>query len=154
MTSRRKLRELIFKLLFEMEVGDHDAESLLEKFIIENELPVTNRKFFRLLIRGVAREIRAIDAIVEEYAEGWKIQRIARADLTILRMAILEMLFGLSGDEADKPVVINEAILLAKKFSGPDAGRFINGILGSISRDMNNKSKAVGIIAGDNVLKK
>ena len=154
MTSRRKLRELIFKLLFEAEVGQHDPESLLERFIITNEIPVANRKFFRSLVRGVIREIRGIDGIVEEYSEGWKIKRIARADLTILRVAIFEMLFGMSGDEADKPVVINEAILLAKKFSGPDAGRFINGILGSISRDMKNKTKTVGKIAGDNVLKK
>jgi len=154
LTSRRKLRELIFKLLFEMEVGEHDAEPLLERFIITNEIPVDGRKFFRSLVRGVVREIRAIDGIVEEYAEGWKITRIARADLTILRLAIFEMLFGLSGNEADKPVVINEAILLAKKFSGSEASRFINGILGSVSRDMKNKSKTVGRIAGDNVLKK
>jgi len=54
-------------------------------------------------------------------------------------MAIYELVFGLSGLEADPPVIINEAVLLAKKYSGIEAGRFINGILGNISRLIEKK---------------
>ncbi len=145
---------MIFSLLFQIEVGEHDSEQALQKSIEEEEIPSDEWGFYSGMIRGVAREKNALDGIIEEYARGWKLNRIAKADLSILRMAIFELLFGLSGLEADPPVVINEAVMLAKKFSGPKASKFINGILGSVTRDMNDTSKNVGRIAGDNVRKK
>lgn len=153
-TSRRKLREMIFSLLFQVEVGGQDAEKLLDRATRDPEFTSEDKKFFRSLIRGNEREKRTLDTIVEQYSEGWKVSRIARADLTILRMAIFEILFGLSGSEADIPVVINEAVLLAKKYSGPEAGRFINGILGSIVKEMDDPAKLVGMIALKNARKK
>ena len=139
MTSRRKLREMAFQLLFQVEVGDQDPEILLERSIRQDEIPVPDRKFYRVMVRGIAQKTDILDRIVEKYAKGWKVSRIARADLTILRMALYELVFDLAGMEADPPVVINEAVLLAKKYSGTEAGRFINGILGNVARDMENK---------------
>ena len=139
MTSRRKLREMAFQLLFQVEVGDQDPEILLERSIRQDEIPVPDRKFYRVMVRGIAQKTDILDRIVEKYAKGWKVSRIARADLTILRMALYELVFDLAGMEADPPVVINEAVLLAKKYSGTEAGRFINGILGNVTRDMENK---------------
>lgn len=139
MTSRRKLREMTFVLLFQVEVGMQDPEKLLEKSIQREEVEVPDRKFYRLLVRGICSQTDILDRIIEKYAKGWKVSRIARADITILRMAIYELVFGLSGLEADPPVVINEAVLLAKKYSGIEAGRFINGILGNINRLIEKK---------------
>jgi len=139
LTSRRKLREMAFQLLFQVEVGDQDPEILLERSIRQDEIPVPDRKFYRVMVRGIAQKTDILDRIVEKYAKGWKVSRIARADLTILRMALYELVFDLAGMEADPPVVINEAVLLAKKYSGTEAGRFINGILGNVARDMENK---------------
>lgn len=143
MPSRYKLRELIFSILFQVEVGDQEPERLLDREIIDSEIPIEDRKFFRMLVRGVVSKKTEIDTVVGEYAKGWKVDRIARADLTILRMAVFEILFKLAGYEADPPVVINEAVRLAKKYSGPDAGKFVNGILGSIVRDMDDDTKLV-----------
>jgi len=139
LTSRRKLREMTFVLLFQVEVGMQDPEKLLEKSIQREEVEVPDRKFYRLLVRGICSQTDILDRIIEKYAKGWKVSRIARADITILRMAIYELVFGLSGLEADPPVVINEAVLLAKKYSGIEAGRFINGILGNINRLIEKK---------------
>jgi N utilization substance protein B len=147
--SRYKLRELIFSILFQVEVGDQNPEKLIGREIIENEIPTEDRRFFRALIRGVVSEKTRIDTVIGEYAKGWKVERIARADLTILRMAIFEILFKLSGSEADPPVVINEAVRLAKKYSGPDAGKFVNGILGSVVRDMDDDTKLVSSMVNE-----
>jgi transcription antitermination protein NusB len=143
LTSRRKLREMAFRLLFQVEVGDQDPESLLERSIRQDEIPIPDRKFYRAMVRGIPESLEILDRIVEKYAKGWKVSRIARADLTILRMALYELVFHLSGMEADPPVIINEAVLLAKKYSGPDAGRFINGILGNVARDMEKKGEDI-----------
>jgi N utilization substance protein B len=145
LASRYKLRELIFSILFQVEVGDQDPEKLLAQEIIDNEIPIENRRFFRALVRGVVSRKIKIDTIIGEYAKGWKVERIARADLTILRMAIFEILFKLTG-KADPPVVINEAVRLAKKYSGPDAGKFVNGILGSVVRDMDDDAKLASMV--------
>jgi len=139
LTSRRKLREMAFQLLFQVEVGDQDPEILLERSIRQDEIPVPDRKFYRAIVRGISQSTDMLDRIVEKYAKGWKVSRIARADLTILRMALYELVFRLSGMEADPPVIINEAVLIAKKYSGAEAGRFINGILGNVVRDMEKK---------------
>ena len=138
MASRYKLREMILKILFQVEVGSQEPEKLLDQEIRDNEIPVKDRKFFRALVRGVFVKKEQLDLIVGEYSRGWKVGRIARADLTILRMALYEILFKLGGDEADPPVVINEAVRLAKRFSGPDAGKFVYGILGSFLRDLDD----------------
>lgn len=153
MTSRRKLREMVFSLLFQIEVGKHDAETELDKSLEDTEMPRDDVKYFRTFIRGVMHERHALDGVIEQYAKGWKLGRIAKTDLSVLRMAIFELLFGLSGQEAELPIVINEAVMLAKKFSGPKSGKFVNGILGSIARDMDDTSKTVGRIAADNVFK-
>jgi len=139
LTSRRKLREMTFVLLFQVEVGSQDPEKLLEKSIQKEGVEVPDRKFYRLLVRGICSKTDILDRIIEKYAKGWKVSRIARADITILRMAIYELVFGLSGLGAVPPVVINEAVLLAKKYSGIEAGRFINGILGNINRLIEKK---------------
>lgn len=139
---------MAFILLFQVEVGMQDAEKLLEKSIKQENVEIPDRKFYRLLVRGTVSKINLLDRIIEKFSKGWRVSRIARVEITILRMAIYELVFGLKGLEADPPVIINEAILLAKKYSGPDAARFINGILGNISRHIQKKGFDISNLTG------
>ncbi|MDG2167601.1 MAG: transcription antitermination factor NusB [Opitutales bacterium] len=82
--------------------------------------------FAEELIHGVLENLDAVDAEIRNYAENWDFERIAKMDLSILRLAIYELLKRL---DIPPIVSINEAIDLSKQFSGPDSKRFINGIL-------------------------
>ena len=75
-----------------------------------------------------------IDDLIEKYSKGWKIDRIARVDLAVLRVSVTEMLF-LKAPAVPQAVSINEAVNLAKLYGSEDSGKFVNGILGRIARE-------------------
>lgn len=83
-----------------------------------------------LLVMGVQEHAADIDALITRHAERWALDRMPVIDRNLLRVAVFELLWG---PEAPAPVVINEAIELAKLFSTEDSGRFINGILGKVA---------------------
>ncbi len=80
----------------------------------------------------------SLDTLIEQNAVGWRLSRIGKVDLSILRLAIYEMLCR---EDVPESVAINEAVELAKKYSEPKSKQFINGILGSISRSKKKKRK-------------
>jgi len=138
MTSRRKTRELALSSCYEIEVGKQDVEEVLARVSEEQELDAKSRDFFQDSVRKVFEYLPEIDGIIEELAIGWKLNRIARVDLAIMRLAILELLVDLEDPPPPEAIVINEAVVLAKKFSTEDSGKFVNGILASV---VNNKEK-------------
>ena len=83
------------------------------------------------ICRGVKEHAQELDQLVSQYSPSREIGRIARVDLCILRVALYEMRYA---DETPLSVVINEAVELAKRFSEPNSARFINGVLGAVSR--------------------
>ena len=87
--------------------------------------------YIRTVVLGTAEHARELDAYVEKYARGWKVSRISRIALTILRTALFEVLYM---DEVPDSVAINEAVELAKGYEEPETVSFINGILGSFMR--------------------
>jgi len=89
------------------------------------------RDYISAVVLGTAEHARELDAYIEKYARGWKISRISRIALTILRTALFEVLYL---DEVPDSVAINEAVELAKGFEEPETVSFINGILGSFMR--------------------
>jgi N utilization substance protein B len=100
------------------------------------------RDFATQLVRGTADNLAKIDALIAEYSEHWKIDRMPAIDRNILRSAIYELLY-----RADIPpkVAINEAVELAKRFSTPDSGKFINGILDKL---MSQRSASLATLRG------
>ena len=114
-----------------------DCEQQLRLFYAEKERDRSWYGFAEELIYGVLENLDAIDAQINLYAENWDFDRIAKMDLTILRLAIYELLYRL---DIPPIVSINEAIDLSKLFSSPDSKRFINGILdkmkGTIQRPL------------------
>lgn len=128
--KRKQARECAMKLLYEYEMGGECGEEtrtgMLELDPSEEEFAFMNE-----LVSGTVSCIDRADELIEKYSNGWKTERMSKVDLSILRMAVYELKKG----EEPPAVVINEAVELAKKFSGDKAGPFINGILGSIVRE-------------------
>lgn len=134
--SRRSAREQAFILLFEMSFSDDEFS--LEQ-IKENALESRDIEFCEYAVKvatGVDKNKAEIDEIISSHLKrGWKISRISKVSLAVLRLAIYEMKY-----ESDIPtgVSINEAVELSKKYSIDESG-FVNGVLGAVSRDLENK---------------
>ncbi|NLL69849.1 MAG: transcription antitermination factor NusB [Epulopiscium sp.] len=130
--SRRLAREQVFKLLFQINFTHtiEEANEQIELYFAENtELEELDTHFILGETRGVLEYQDKIDTILEKYAEGWKISRMGRVDVAILRLAIYEIFYN---PEIPIRVSINEAVELAKKFGEDSSPAFINGILGKI----------------------
>ena len=127
--DRTSARAAAMKLLYEWEMGGDGGEDtrvgMLEITPEENEAD-----YMESLVAGVQKNVAEIDAIIAKYAVGWKLERIMRVDLTVLRVAIYELKFaGLT-----PAVAVNEALELARAYSTPEAVSFVNGVLGSLLR--------------------
>ena len=129
--SRKQSREFAMKLIYQMELQREDREEQLEYALEESEVPFTagDLDYIRNVIDGVFSNVQTLDSTVEQNAKGWKLQRISRVDLSILRLCIYEIRFR---DDIPLNVSINEAVELAKKFGSEDSGSFINGILSNV----------------------
>lgn len=129
--NRTTMRELAFKLLYSLEIQkDFDRKEQIEVFTESNEIVNKNAiKYIEDVIFGIENKIDVInDAIKENLKSDWKIERISKIDLSILRLAIYEIKYK----ELPFKVVINEAVELAKKYGEDSSPKFVNGILASI----------------------
>lgn len=134
-TSRRRTRELALSCCFEIEVGRLKIEPVLKHTVESQDVDPNAEKFLVAAVETVEKYRESIDSVVGELAIGWKLDRIARVDLCILRLAISELLIGFEDPRPPDAVVINEAVVLAKKFSTEDSGKFVNGILASVAKE-------------------
>ncbi len=130
--TRREIREHIFLMLFRKDF--HETNELNEQmklYISELEEPVGQEAtVLEERFQAIVEKLDEIDNILAEASQGWKLNRMGKVDLTILRLAVFEMRF-----DSDIPVkvAINEAVELAKKFGGDDSPGFINGILAKLA---------------------
>ena len=131
--SRTIARRDAFCLIFQMDFHEKDREEeLKEMFFGENpNLSQGDRDFIEGLVSCACENRDEIDELIGKYAKGWKVSRMSKVDLAILRLAVCEMVFV---KETPFRVVINEAVELAKKYSSDEAPAFINGILGELSK--------------------
>lgn len=129
--TRREEREQAFILLFEKSFNDETDLSELYELALENEI-VSESEFVKKLAFSVWENLDSVDAVIEKYAKGWKINRISKVALAVLRMAIGEMLYF---DDIPVGVSINEAVELCKKYAAKDDASFVNGLLGSVSKE-------------------
>lgn len=133
MGYRRKSRELAMQALFYMDMMENVSIEALEFFCHHFPPPKRVQPFFLALATGVINNHREIDAIIERFSSNWKISRMSGVDRNILRIAVYELLYC---NEIPPKVSINEAIDVGKRFGTEDSGAFINGILDSIHRAM------------------
>ena len=130
MGKRHQARELALKVLFQLEGTGDDPEEVLRYHASENGAGEDITNFARQLVSGVLANREKLDAILSETSEHWKLDQMAKVDRTILRIAVYEIAID---RKVPTKAAINESIELAKTFSGDEAGRFVNGILGRVA---------------------
>jgi transcription antitermination protein NusB len=137
--SRRQAREAALQILYFWEVGRTAPEAAIGAYFREHapdaSEPVVD--FAKTLVLGTIEAIGELDALIEQHSRHWRLGRLAVIDRLILRMAAWEL-----GHAPDTPpaVVMNEALELARRFSTPDAVRFVNGVLDGIRRAMDPRA--------------
>ena len=124
---RSKVREHIFKMLFSIGFDAADADEQIELYLEQvEEASEEERGYMRKKVKDIAAHEEEIDAMINEHTTGWKTGRMNKVDLSVLRLAVYEMKWD---DEVPVKVAINEAVELAKNFSGDEGLAFVNGIL-------------------------
>ena len=133
--KRTKLRELTFKLIYSETIQKQLEEEEVANFFEENEIQTSEEKaYVQEIWDGIhEKETDILEAIKRNLKEAWSIERIAKIDLAILKLAIYEMVYS----KTPYKVVINEAVELAKKYGDDNAKVFVNGILASIVKEEN-----------------
>jgi len=143
--NRRTARELALGLVFQIDFNRDSAEELIEGFLTEDtfdmlkeedtiflELPQGEDKtYIEAIARGVSEHLAEIDAYIEKYATGWRIERIPRMAKAIIRLSMFELLYM---PDIPEGVSANEAVELTKKYEDEDMPGFINGLLGAFIR--------------------
>lgn len=141
--SRRAIREAVFKLLFMSEFNSEtdmkeqmalyfDGDCTDDEKIDPSgeDAKEINNKYSCITDR-----LQEIDELIEKTSTGWKLNRMSKVDLAILRLAVYEALYD---EDIPVGVAVNEAVVIAKKFGGEDSGAFINGILGKLVKEKRN----------------
>lgn len=129
--------------LYEWDFWGRDNKKLpgiMKRNIQEIAPGIEEGSFIHDLVNGVLKHIKKIDEIIERAAPAWPLEQIAIIDRNVLRVGIYELLWG-NRKEVPPKVAINEAIEIAKRFGGENAGKFINGVLGTIYREIGEPEK-------------
>ncbi|EYB67755.1 NusB antitermination factor [Deinococcus phoenicis] len=150
--TRRAAREFAFRVLFEAERGALPLETVFtraEGAMREGDdtFPQLNEEalaFARQLVEGLRDHRPDVDATLRRTIRGWDFEQMAQTDLNVLRLATFEMLYT----PEPHPPVIESAVRIARKFGGEDSGRFVNGVLGGLSRGLNTAPRAAGEAEG------
>ncbi|MGZ4650796.1 MAG: transcription antitermination factor NusB [Kineosporiaceae bacterium] len=127
MAARSKARKRAVDVLYEADVRGSDRLELLRERIADGHPPIAEHTI--RLVEGVAEHAQRIDELIDTHARGWSLERLPDVDRAILRMATFELLWV---DDVPDPVVIDEAVQLAKMLSTDDSPAFVNGVLGGI----------------------
>jgi transcription antitermination protein NusB len=131
MSKPRNARELVLKVLFQIEVGRLPMDEVLETTFETVRPSPEDQAYVDATVRGVMGDVERLDGVIGELAEGWRLDRLAKVDKNILRAAVWELE---ERPEIPAPVILNDAAEIAKKYSTDDSSRFVNGILGSFLR--------------------
>jgi transcription antitermination protein NusB len=135
--TRRRAREAALQMLYQSEVGRAGAYEAIATYWpahdTGHEVPEGLREFANGLVRGTLERVTEIDAILTAHAQNWRVERMAVIDRLILRLAVYEFLA-----EANTPprVVINEALELARSYSGEEAVAFVNSVLNTVRKEL------------------
>ncbi len=141
MASRHLSRSIVMQSLYEWDFSGkkpEDLKKIVEKNIQEFGPGLEDQTFVWQLITGTVQHIEEINKIIEKAAPEWPLDQITIVDRNVLRIGLYELLFG-SKEEVPPKVAINEAIELAKTFGGESSGKFINGVLGTVYKEISKE---------------
>ena len=137
MDPRSLAREIAMKMLYAASLGGGGTmEEVLEQSEQADTLSGSDKTFLENLVAGVTDRQEELDAVIGKYAQGWALNRLGKVDLTILRMAVYELMCM---PEIPVGATINEAVELAKRYAEDKSSGFINGILGSAARELRSE---------------
>ncbi len=138
---RRKVRETVLQVLFQMDLRKKTVSEILALFKVPANWKQDDRTFFLSLVRGVENNLGDIERVISSYSQDWPLHRMPTVDRNLLRIAVFEMFYL---PEMSVSVSINEAVELAKRYSTEDSGKFINGILGKLARNLEKGKSPLG----------
>jgi N utilization substance protein B len=138
---RRKSREIVFSVLFQLEHGQDDAHEVYQGIVDGRKPGAEVSDYARRLLAGILDRREEIDALISNSLEHWKLERLAATDRSVLRLAVGELLVA-----ADTPavVIVNEAVDLAERYGTADSGGFVNGVLDRIARGLRSDEMRPG----------
>jgi N utilization substance protein B len=137
MGQRRKARESAIQILYQLEFDPVDAATAVDSFWKKKKGAAETKAYSRWLVEGIRTHRDEVDAAIQSISEHWRIPRMAIVDRNILRLAAFELL---QAGHIAPAIVINEAIEIAKKYSGPEAATFVNGILDALRKKIQAKA--------------
>ncbi len=137
-SNRRKGRELALQALYQIEITGDPSGTAVDLFLRHFEGNIKAKEFARRLVSGTVSQRAEIDRLIAQATEHWKIERLAKVDFVLLRMAAYELMFC-----ADIPtaVTLDEAIEIAKRFGSAESASFINGVLDHVAQSSCDKSE-------------
>jgi transcription antitermination protein NusB len=134
MGTRRKSRELCLQMLFQLDMGKQTPEQVRKTFWNERtDLEPGTRGFAEDLFKVAVERHQEVDDLIQKHAEHWRMDRMAAVDRNLLRASVAEFL---GYPATPRPVIINEALEIARKFSSPESIQFINGVLDSVGKEL------------------
>lgn len=140
MASRHLSRSIAMQSLYEWDFGERkrDLEKITEKNVNEFGPGLEDQSLVWQIISGVVKHLPQLNKIIEKAAPEWPVDQITIVDRNILRIGLYELIYA-NKDEVPPKVAINEAIELAKSFGGESSGRFVNGVLGTVYRELEDR---------------
>ena len=143
MANRHLSRSVVLQTLFECDVRGFDrkvSEDILIRNVIEFSAGTTDMPFMLSLLEMVLSKKSEIDKIIEKAAPDWPIDKISAVDRNVLRIGLAELIFA-DRQQVPAKVAINEAIELAKNFGGESSGKFVNGVMGAVYKELGEPGK-------------
>lgn len=142
MANRHLSRSIVLQSLFEWDFGGkpEDLKSIIDHNVVEFAPGHSDNEFMYSLAETVQRKQQVLDDIITKAAPEWPLEKISNVDRSVLRMGLAELLFG-DREQVPPKVAINEAIELAKTFGGENSGKFVNGVLGAVYKEIGEPGK-------------
>jgi len=137
MATRQLVRSVVLQSLYEWDFyhRKNDLTVILERNLAEFAPGIDEPEFAWRLVKGVVEHQKEIDKVIEKAAPEWPIEQISIIDRNALRIGLYELLYA-DKEEVPSKVAINEAIEIAKNYGGPNSGKFINGVLGTVYKEI------------------
>ncbi len=142
MATRHLSRSIVLQSLYEWDFYNRkiDLAKIIERNLQEFGPGIDEPEFVWRIANGVIKNFDHLNKIIEKAAPEWPIAQISAIDRNVLRIGLYELLYS-DQNEVPSKVAINEAIELAKNYGGPNSGKFINGVMGTVYKELNNKNE-------------
>lgn len=134
--SRKKARESAMSLIYQMDLNEDFSEESIKTYLENFEHSIAEEEYVKDASNKIMMNLEEIDKYINKNLTGWTIERLAKVDLSVLRVALYEILYR---EDIPIEVSINEAIETVRKYSAEDSYRFINGVLGGVIRSIENE---------------